>query len=255
MWKRRRSEQQFRCLEGILRYHRYGSGPPVLLVHGLSGSAHWWRRNVKALAKHFTVYVIELKGYGTNRAWKPLRLKAAAQCLSELIASMPGGRAHIVGHSMGGQISIHLAAEHPHCVDRLVLAGASGLVRSDMLRMALKLPLAARRSPISFMPVLARDALRAGPVNLLLSTIEILRDDTTEALAKIIAPTLLVWGEHDVLVPPAVGTATRELLQGSELVVLKGAGHNVMWDRADQFNRVVLDFLMKDERWKMEDGR
>lgn len=241
--RRRRDDHRFRCLEGVLRYRTYGSGPPLLLVHGLAGSSLWWRHNIKVLAEYFTVYVVELKGYGTNRALRPLRLKAAAVCLAELIESLPAGRAHVVGHSMGGQISIHLAAEHPDRIDRLVLAGASGLVRSDMLRMALKLPLAARRSPLSFIPILARDTLRAGPVNLLLNTIEILRDDTSESLAKIVAPTLLVWGEHDVLVPPAMGTATKELLHGSELVLIDGAGHNVMWDRPDEFNRAVLEFL------------
>jgi pimeloyl-ACP methyl ester carboxylesterase len=243
---RRRNDQRFHCLEGTLRYQTYGSGPPLLLIHGLSGSGQWWRHNTQAFAQHFTVYVVELKGYGTNRALRPLRLRSAAQCLGELINSLPGGRAHVIGHSMGGQISIHLAADHPRRIDRLVLAGASGLVRSDMLHMALKLPLAARRSPLSFAPVLARDALLAGPVNLLLSTLEILKDDTTEALAMITAPTLLVWGEYDVLVPPALGTTAQGMLHGSQLVVIDGAGHNVMWDRADEFNRVVLDFLLRE---------
>ncbi len=248
MMANRRYGEQHRCREGILRYHTYGDGhgPPLLLVHGLAGSGLWWKHNVDVFAQHFTVYVVELTGYGTNRAWRPLRLRAAADCLASLIASTPGDRADIVGHSMGGHISVHLAAQYPERVDRLVLAGASGLVRSDILHMALKLPIAAWHSPLSFAPILARDALRAGPVNLLLSTLDILKDDTTEALAKITAPTLLVWGEHDVLVPPALGTAAQELLRGSELVVIDGAGHNVMWDRPDDFNRVVLQFLQKE---------
>jgi len=243
-----RRDEQHRCREGTLRYRTYGdgNGPPLLLVHGLAGSGLWWKHNVGVFEQHFTVYVVELTGYGTNRAWRPLRLQAAADCLASLIASIPGDRAHIVGHSMGGHISVHLAAKYAQHVDRLVLAGASGLVRGDMLRMALKLPLAAWHSPLSFAPVLARDAFRAGPVNLLLSTLDILQDDTTEALAKITAPTLLVWGEHDVLVPPALGSAAQELLRGSELVVIDDAGHNVMWDRPEDFNRVVLQFLLKE---------
>lgn len=243
--KQRRSEQ-YSCRKGMLRYRTYGDGPPLLLVHGLAGSSLWWKHNAATFAQHFTVYVVELSGYGTNRAWRPLRLQAAADCLASLITSISAHRAHIIGHSMGGQISVHLAASYPERVDRLVLAGASGLVRSDILHMALRLPSAAWHSPLSFAPVLARDAMRAGPLNLLLSTLDILKDDTTTALAQITAPTLLVWGEHDVLVPPALGTAAQQLLRGSELVVLNGAGHNVMWDRADDFNRVVLQFLLKE---------
>jgi pimeloyl-ACP methyl ester carboxylesterase len=247
MLRRRSTYTRFRCEQGTLLYRTYGNGPPLLLIHGLSASGGWWRRNVGVFAQHFSVHVVELKGYGTNRSFRPLRIRAAADCLAALIASLPAGRAHVVGHSMGGHISVHLAAHHPECVDRLVLAGASGLVRGDLLRMALKLPQAARYSPLNFIPTLAYDALRSGPVNVLLSTLDILRDDTTEALAMVAAPTLLVWGEHDVLVPPALGTAAQGILKGSRLVLVERAGHNVMWDRPDEFNRVVLEFLLPEE--------
>ncbi len=247
MFRRGTKPTIFRCDHGKVTYRAQGSGPPLLLVHGLSGSVAWWRRNIRDFARHFTVYTVELAGYGTNRAWRPLRIQAAAGCLGALIASLSNGRAHVVAHSMGGHICTYLAAHYPDRIDRLVLAAASGLLRSDIFRMALKLPAATWYGQLDFVPTLARDALRAGPVNLLLGSLDILSDDVSETLASIIAPTLLIWGEKDVLVPPALGEAAQQAIPNARLVIIKGAGHNVMWDQSARFNQVVLDFLLNRE--------
>jgi len=230
-----------------LLYRTYGSGPALVLVHGLSGSASWWKRNIPALKPHFTVYVVELVGYGNNRALRPTRIVKAADILAQFIAGLPPGRAHVIGHSMGGQIAMHLAAQHPERIDRLVLAAASGLVGSDLIRMALRLPSAGWHSAPDFVPTLILDALRAGPINLLLSALDILSNDVTEALRSIVAPTLLVWGKNDTLVPVMVGEAVHQTIANSRLEIIDRAGHVVMWDRAAQFNQVVLDFLLQPE--------
>lgn len=227
-----------------LIYQTYGSGPPLVLVHGLSGSGGWWKRNLPAFADHFTVYVVELVGYGHNRAWRPLPIERSADLLAELIEKLPPGRAHVIGHSMGGQIVTHLAARHPQRVDRLVLACASGLVRADLVRMALRLPSTGRYSRLDFAPVLALDALRAGPVNLLLSALDLLSNDVSEALSLIVAPTLLIWGAQDKLVPVSVGETVQKGLCCARLEIVPNAGHVVMWDQPQIFNRLVLDFLL-----------
>lgn len=227
-----------------LMYQEYGSGPPLVLVHGLSGSGGWWRRNVPAFKDYFTVYTVELVGYGSNRAWRPLRIQQTVDLLAELIRNLPAGRAHVIGHSMGGQIATHLAAQHPARIDRLVLACASGLVRSDLIRMALRLPITGRYGRLDFAPTLALDALRAGPVNLLLSALDLLSNDVSDALAMIVAPTLLVWGAQDKLVPVSVGESVQKGLCNARLEVIPRAGHVVMWDQPEQFNRLVLDFLL-----------
>jgi len=225
-------------------YQTYGEvGEPILLVHGLSGSGRWWKNNIRALSVGHVVHVIELVGYGANRAFKPARLAEAAEALAQFIALQPQGKAHVVGHSMGGQVSCLLAAKFPERVDCLVLAAAAGLVRSNIVKMAFGLPIAAHYSPLDFLPTLAVDALRAGPLNLFLSTLDILGQDTTEVVATIKAPTLLVWGDKDNLVPVSTGEAMQKLIPGSRLEVLEGAGHVLMWDRAKTFNRLVLDFL------------
>ena len=237
----------FRSGKHKIAYETTGTGAPLLLVHGLSGSGRWWRNNLVALSEVYTCHVLELVGYGANRAFRPLRLPDAAEAIAAFIATeLPEGRAHVIGHSMGGQIASYLAAKHPERVDKLVLAAASGLVRSDLVRMALRLPIAGHYSPLDFLPTLAVDALRAGPLNLFLSTLDVLGSDTTETLKQITAPTLLVFGDRDNLVPPASGKAMNALIHGSRLEMIEGAGHVLMWDHPKTFNKLVLAFLRGD---------
>jgi len=217
--------------------------PPLILVHGLSGSAAWWRHNLAALSADRCVYVVELIGYGRNRALKPTSIASAARALAEFITLFPAGRAHLLGHSMGGHICATCAATYPERVDHLILAAASGLVHANLATMALRLPIAAHYSPLDFLPTLAWDALRAGPLNLLLSTRDLLNDDLTATLPKIQAPTLLLWGTRDNLVPLSTGKTMAKTIPHSHLEILEGAGHVLMWDHAETFNRLVLAFL------------
>jgi pimeloyl-ACP methyl ester carboxylesterase len=257
MFKRRRQPAPtiFRCEHGKITYETYGDGPPLLLVHGLAGSVQWWRRNIPIFSRHFTVYAVGLAGYGTNRAWRPLRIQAAADCLGALITELPEGHAYVVGHSMGGHIATHLAARHSDRIHRLVLVAASGLLRGNLVRMALKLPVAAWYGQVDFAPTLVRDALRAGPLSLLLGSRDILSDDVTELLASITAPTLLVWGERDVIIPLELGVAAQKAIPNSQLVVIERAGHNVMWDQSQRFNEVVLEYLLHPDEEQHGDVR
>jgi pimeloyl-ACP methyl ester carboxylesterase len=224
-------------------YSIYGDGPPLLLVHGLSGSVGWWRRNVPALASSHTVYAVELVGFGSNRGRRPLTLDASASGLQALMAALGIDRAHLVAHSMGAQISIHLAANCPELIDRMVLAAPSGMLRSSLIPMAVRLARAGRYGAFDFTPTLLRDALRAGPVNLLLAARQILTDDVEALLDKILSPTLVLAGERDVIVPPEVCQAVAAGISGAHYKVIPGAGHNLMWDRADLFNEAVRAFL------------
>lgn len=228
-----------------VRARVYGreDAPPALLVHGLCGSGHWWRRNLPTLLRTHRALVVELAGYGDNRASLPIPLADAAESLAGLIATLPEGRADIVAHSMGGQITTHLAARHPERVRRLVLASASGGLGVGFGGMVLRLPWEAMKLKPSFAPVLAYDALRCGPVNLVASTLQIVSDDVADDARRIVAPTLLVWGSHDRLVPVSVGQRLADCIPNARLEVIEGAGHVVMWDDPDWFNALMDDFL------------
>lgn len=224
-------------------YSVHGSGPPLLLIHGLSGSVGWWRRNIPALETDYTVYAVELVGFGGNRGRRPLSLDASARGLQALMATLGIRRAHLVAHSMGGQISIHLAAAYPQLVECLVLAAPSGMLLKSLVPMAVRLARAGRYGALDFTPTLLRDALRAGPVNLLLAARQLLSDDISDLLGKITSPTLVIAGERDVIVPPEVCEAVAAGIMDAQFRVVPAAGHNLMWDRAVEFNALVRAFL------------
>lgn len=227
-----------------IAYQVGGRGAPLVLIHGLSGSGRWWARNVAELARHFEVYLVDLVGFGASRRSRPFVLREAASLLARWMEQIGVERAAVVGHSMGGHIAADLAADFPARVERLVLVDPAVLPMAfshrqhgtSMVREAIQMPL-------DFLPTLVADALRAGVGTIWRAANELLTTDLRPKLAQIQVPTLVIWGEHDALLPLDFGKQLGQHLRFEELVVIKGAGHNPMWDRPQAFNQVVLEFL------------
>jgi pimeloyl-ACP methyl ester carboxylesterase len=229
-----------------IAYREVGAGPPLVLIHGLSASGWWWSRNLDALARHFHVHVIDLVGFGRSRNGGRFVLTQAADQIVRWMDALGMPKASVVGHSMGGFIAAELAARQPARVDRLVLVDAAVLPLSKHpLRLAGGALGFLRYAPVTFTPILLTDAVRAGPITLLRASWQLLSADLRDVLPQIAAPTLVVWGERDSLVPLALGRDLAARLPGARLVTFPGVGHNPMWDRPHEFNRVVLDFLTR----------
>ena len=164
--------------------------------------------------------------------------------MRDWLAAAEVGPADLVGHSMGGAIAAELAASQPDAVRRLVLVAPAGLPLGRSV--PARLPgLAAflRQTAPTFLPVLALDTLRADPGTLWRATRDVIARDVREHLGAIAAPTLLIWGEHDTLVPTRLAGTFRDAIPGARLLILPGAGHVPMFDRPADFNRAVLAFL------------
>jgi len=234
-------------------YQVAGAGEPIVLIHGLSGSGRWWSRNIPALAARFQVHVLDLIGFGGSRGRQAFVLAEAAAYVLAWMDHLELHRASLVGHSMGGFIAADLAAGFPERVCRLVLVDAAALpFDSSHLRRPRGLVQAMRGLPLTFWPVLATDALRAGPITIARAARELLRTDLTSRLTHITTPTLIVWGRHDTIVPPTVGEQLSRSLPDARLALIDNAGHNPMWDQPDVFNHVVTDFLAGDQGSRLD---
>ena len=232
-----------------IRFEVAGHGEPVVLIHGLSGSTRWWDRTVGALAPRYRVHLVDLPGFGSmRRAEGGFALSEAADWLASWMEAAGLKQASLVGHSMGGYVSIVVAARRPDLVRRLVLVAPAGVPTGRSIHGYL-LPLlqAGRYMTPGFLPVLVRDALRTGPLTLLGATRELLAEDVRAYLHEIQAPTLLIWGGQDTLVPPSTGDLMREEIPTSRLLVLDGAGHVPMFENAAQTNAALLAFLAGEE--------
>lgn len=240
---------------GAYRVHWVEAGAgeeAVVLLHGLSGSARWWQRNIPALGSTYRLLIPDVIGFGRSRIRGLLPdVATVAGVLAEWIEAAGLERVHLVGHSMGGHLSIHLASRHPERVGRLVLVDAAGMPRPVTPRSVARLlyDMAPPRQwgDPAFLPVIWGDVL-VTPFWVTASAIRsILRDDVRPLLPKMETPTLLVWGEMDALIPLENGRRMRELIPDSRLLVLHGATHNVMIDRAEEFNPAVMAFLRGEE--------
>jgi pimeloyl-ACP methyl ester carboxylesterase len=220
-----------------------GAGQPLILIHGLGGSTRWWARNVPALARSCRVHAIDLLGFGRSRGQRFV-LRDAAGLLVHWMDQRGLGRASVVGHSMGGFIAASLVAQFPERVERLVLGAAAALpVERLSLRHAWRMVRRLPHLPLALLPVLGTDALQAGPVTLIKALRELLSTDIRPDLARIEAPTLIIWGEHDATLPLAVGRQLHRHLPRAAFLVLAGAGHHPMWDCPTAFNEAVMQFL------------
>jgi pimeloyl-ACP methyl ester carboxylesterase len=201
----------------------------VVLVHGLAGSSRWWR-DLEPL-----LHGLELDPVDLPRA----PLAEVEGWLAERLEP----RASLVGHSLGGLLAARVAARRPELVERLVLIAPAGIPGRGHLGHALPLAHALARVRPRFAPLLVRDALRAGPLGLLAGAHAAVTTDVRGELAAIRAPTLLVWGARDRLVPAANAAAWAGALPHARVELLPRTGHLPMVERPLELSRLLLAFL------------
>lgn len=230
-----------------VHYQVAGQGPPIICVHGLSGSMFWWIRNVPHLAQAYRVYVVDLPGFGSMRFPRSrFVLEEAASWLLQWMEVVGIQRAHLIGHSMGGYICIRAAARRPEVVGRMILVSPAILPHvRNVFEFVVPLLSATFQITPSFFPVLVYDALRANPLTIVHAAHTLLAQmgDIHEDMQVIGSPTLLIWGNQDPLVPPEIAPHVRKALKDSRLLLIERAGHVCMFDRPVVFNEAVMKFL------------
>lgn len=201
----------------------------TVLVHGLAGSSRWWRE-VEARLEGLELDAVDLprRGLDELEGWLAERVD-------------PG--AALVGHSLGGLLAARLAARRPELVQRLVLIAPAGIPARGPLAHALPLARALAQVRPRFAPVLVRDALRAGPLGLAAGARAAVTTDLRDELTSVRAPTLLIWGERDRLLPASAAAAWTKALPRSRVALLPRAGHVPMVDEPDEVSRLLRAFL------------
>ena len=248
-----------------------GEGPStVLLVMGLAGrSGDWGEPFPSALARHHRVITFDNRGTGkSTHAPGPYTLRSMARDAIAVLDEVDVDRAHVLGISMGGMIAQQIAISHRDRVDRLVLISTHGggprVVAPSREVMALLTPNPAMRG---------RDQVRARMIGItapgfaerrpevidelvriavaeptpLRSFIAqlgaILASDRSDRLSEIVAPTLVVHGDRDPLIPYANGHILAEAIPNARLATLKGCGHLPMWEACAELTGAIEEFL------------
>ncbi|MDQ3308952.1 MAG: alpha/beta hydrolase [Gemmatimonadota bacterium] len=229
-----------------VRFREAGSGPCVVLVHGLGISADYWFRNGPALAAAgYRVLAPDLPGFGRTRGPDGgLSVTEQAVALNRWADAMGLEPSIYVGHSLSCQAVLELAAMVPERVRGLVLAGPSGAPgRHRLLRQAWGLFLDAWREPWRLFPVVLQAYLRAGPVRFWRTWRAGARHEPFALLPRVTAPGIVVVGTRDPVVAPAFAEALAAGLPQGRVVWIAGAAHAVLFNRSQAFNRVLLRFV------------
>ncbi|HEU4770250.1 MAG TPA: alpha/beta hydrolase, partial [Pyrinomonadaceae bacterium] len=228
-----------------IHYVEAGSGPTVILLHGLGGSSQAWQLNIGPLAEKFHVVVPDQIGFGKSD--KPLvnyRIRTYVDFLDQFCKQLKIERASLVGNSMGGWIAALYAASYPDRVDKLVLVDAGGYAPpkdfdtrafyglNPTTREGMKVLV----GKVFYNKLFHTDAaidqsiaarLAAGDgytINSITESIIRGEDLFDDAVKTIKRPTLIVWGRQDGLVPLSNGERLNKDIAGSQLVVIDQCG-------------------------------
>jgi pimeloyl-ACP methyl ester carboxylesterase len=263
-----------------LSYRGGGSGPVVVLIHGMAGSSETWEPVLPELMRHYTVVAPDLPGHGdSDKPRGDYSLGAHAGAIKDLMRALGHDRATIVGQSFGGGVAMQLAYQHPERCERLVLVSSGGLGQDvALLLRALTLPGVEHLMPIAC-NTRVRDAgmavtgffdrlgLRPVPAvaemwrsfaslsdastreafqHTLRSVVDMHGQRVNAADRMYLAadvPTLIIWGDRDPIIPMSHGVEAHEMMPGSRFEVFDGAGHYPHCEQPDRFAEVLLDFL------------
>lgn len=254
-------EQVATVLDQHIHYVEAGRGQPVILLHGLGATKETWLPSFGALAAKYHVYAIDQIGFG--RSDKPhldYKIATFVDFLHGFLVAQNLAKVTLVGNSLGGWIAMEFAIQHPEMMDRLVLVDSAGLTFLHPSPVDLNpSSLAATRALMEALfydkklvtdPIVRQvfaDHLRNNDGYTIQRTFAGFQTPQFEdaKLGSIRAPTLIVWGRDDVLLPLASGEKLRDGITGAKLVVFDQCGHLPHVEKPAEFTRAVLEFLGK----------
>lgn len=274
---------EFRTIHGYRRAFRIaGSGPVLLLIHGIGDNSTTWSTVHSKLAQRFTVIAPDLLGHGqSDKPRADYSVAAYANGMRDLMSVLDIERATVVGHSLGGGVAMQFAYQFPQLVERLILVGAGGVTKdvNIALRVA-SLPMGGEALALLRLPFVLPTLQVAGQVagamlgrtavgRDLPDVLRILRDlpeptassAFTRTLRAVVdwrgqvvtmldrcyltesVPVQLIWGRQDVVIPVEHAHMAHAAMPGSQLEIFEHSGHFPFHDDPDRFVELVQRFI------------
>jgi pimeloyl-ACP methyl ester carboxylesterase len=252
-----------------------GRERPIVFIHGLSGQWQNWLENIPRFSRARRVVAMDLPGFGCSpMPNRKITIEYYGMVVAELCSELGLAPAVIVGNSMGGYVAAELATRNPEVVERLMLVSSAGVSQMDVakrpvlalakaagllaasnvaqMRMAASRPklrhwvmsLVARHpsrlKPDVIFEGLMKGANKPGFEDALRANLEY---DLRDRLPQIGCPTLVVWGDKDMIIPVKDADRFVELIEGSRKVIFEDTGHVPMLERPPTFNDCLEEFL------------
>lgn len=216
-------------------YLKTGSGPPVVVVHGGASDSRDWLATMNALSYRYTLYAPDLIGFGQNdRNEEGYYLSDFSDFIRGFINTLQLEKPVLVGHSFGARVCLDVALQNQEQVRKLVLIDASGLGKITRFGSSL----------MTFFWALRKILRRPQPYpKFLVKEGDDYSQVSAAKLARLTAPTLLIWKRYDPYLPLSLARRAEKLIPGARLEVMPGYGHAPHKQNNAAFNRLLLDFL------------
>lgn len=249
------------------------SKPTLIAMHGITGHAEAYVRNLKALSEHFDVWAIDFIGHGySDKPDHPLEIRHYVDQLLGFMEAIGVEKSYLTGESLGGWVTARFAIDYPEKVERILLNTMGGTMANPVVMERLyTLSMEAAKDP-SWERVKTRlewlmadpamvtddlirtrqaifqqpDWLKACQANMALQDPETRKRNmlTDEALGQIKAPALVLWTTKDPSGPVDEGRRIAGLIPNGELAVMENCGHWPQYEDPETFNRIFLDFML-----------
>jgi len=243
-----------------------GQGAPVLLIMGLGYTSVMWHRTRPALAKRYRTIAFDNRGVGLSDVPPgPYSIATMASDAAAVLDSAGISRAHVFGVSMGGAIAQEFALQYPERTRSLILGcaapGGHLAVRAESkvadVLLARGMTLEQARNamlPYIYDAATPRDKIEEdvnlrrrwlpSPEGYMAQLQAIMAWESYSRIAQITAPTLVIHGKSDALVPPGNGELIAKRIPGAKLVLLERASHLFLTDQTEEANKEILEFLL-----------
>lgn len=249
-----------------LNYEMDGEGPAVVFINGLTMDTNGWILQSPAFSKIYKVLRYDCRGQGlSDKPDMDYSQQMHADDLKNLMDKLDIRRSHIVGISNGGMIAQHFAIKYPEKVGALVLVDTCSYIDTLLeyminiwisatevggseFRYDVTIPLIFSESFIKNnrenISIMKQYSAEINPPRAVINLANAcLKHELTDRLSEIKAPTLIIVGDEDILIPPKYSRLLREKIEGSVLVIIKGSGHVPSIEKPEEFNSTILDFL------------
>lgn len=252
--------------QGIVHYESYGRGRPVLLLHGWLGSWALWRSSIEILGKEFRTYALDFFGFGESAdKADSFSVDNFVLLVNQFMDRLGIVKAPLIGHSMGGTVSLSTAVRYPQRVVKVIVIGSP--IQGTSLNMLLKasgnqgfasliwtFPNLVRLFIRGYAYFMANDGramsrmisddLSKVTVQSYFESISTLREtDLRESVETLQMPVMGMYGRKDIIVNPNQAKVLQQHVPHSQIDWYKDAGHFIMLDSPDRFHTSVIEFL------------
>jgi pimeloyl-ACP methyl ester carboxylesterase len=249
---------QVRGIETHLFEAGASNAPPLLYLHGTS-LGNLWLEYHQRLAQRFHLFAPDIPGFGLTQRPDWMRdMSDYILYFRDLLETLGLEKPIFVGHSLGGWMAVEVAVWYPERVGKLALSNAAGIrVKGSPIADLFAM------NPQELFATIFDDLSAAAPLIPAEMSFEYIVDQfrqraTLASLAwnphydpslerrleRVQCPTLIIWGEHDRLIPPVYGERYQQLIAGSKLVILQGTGHMPMFEKPAEWSEQITRFLL-----------